>query len=75
MMEVGKIPPDLEVQRRVREAHVLRSQYIGAMLRSLGRSVRSLTRWLIGGIVRGYAQSTLAAKATPDRRQIKADKR
>jgi hypothetical protein len=71
---LGRIPTDLEVQRRVREAHVLRAQYVRSVLRSLVRSVRSVTCALIGLLARRPAPSVPVDDTAMAYRQIETDK-
>jgi hypothetical protein len=70
----GKIPIDLDVQRRVREAHVLRGQYVLACLRSLARSARSLVCATAGVLVRRAATSQRGGNAAPAPRTIEGDR-
>jgi hypothetical protein len=58
VQESRKEPIELNVPRRVKEAHLLRSQHVVATVRAVGRAAHSVARAIVRFRARKATQST-----------------
>jgi hypothetical protein len=72
--KLRKQPIDLDVQRRMREAHVLRSQYMSAKLRALVGSLRLRLLRLARTLARQVRERRISQPACAAKARAEADR-